>query len=49
MFRLIRLVIFTLFAFLAGVFYERLNAKEACVAAGGEPGNGLCILQSAAQ
>ncbi len=42
MFRLIRLVIFVMLAFVTGVFYERLGASERCTAAGGTMEDGLC-------
>ncbi|WP_338550067.1 hypothetical protein [Roseovarius phycicola] len=45
MFRLIRLVIFTMLAFVAGVFYERSNTSQACDALGGDMAGGLCITQ----
>ena len=37
-----RTVILLLFAFLAGVFFERNQAAEACRADGGTPHRGLC-------
>lgn len=43
MFGLIRLVILTMFAFVAGLLYERANAGERCGAAGGEMQAGLCV------
>ncbi|MEL7258860.1 MAG: hypothetical protein AAFN80_13595 [Pseudomonadota bacterium] len=49
MFRLIRLVIFTMLAFVAGVFYERLNTSEACEALGGDMAGGLCTDGGASQ
>ena len=49
MFRLVRLVVLCMMAFVAGVFYERLNAKEACDAIGGVETNGLCITTGAQQ
>lgn len=35
MFRLLRLALFTLAAFTAGVFHERNETRERCAAAGG--------------
>lgn len=35
MFRLVRLVVFCLLAFVAGVFYERANQKDLCASTGG--------------
>lgn len=43
MFRLIRLVIFVMFAFVAGVFYERAANSERCTANGGTMEDGLCL------
>jgi hypothetical protein len=46
MFRLIRLVILCMIAFVLGVFYERQNVHTACTALGGEMINGLCLGQA---
>ncbi|SFR09591.1 hypothetical protein [Poseidonocella sedimentorum] len=43
MFGLIRLVIFALFAFAAGVLFERQQASEKCLATGGTMTAGLCL------
>ena len=43
MFRLLRLIIFTAFAFIAGVLYERSNAEEACNAGGGLWIDNICV------
>ena len=43
MFRLIRLVIFTGFAFVAGVLYERNNAEVTCTAGGGLWIDNICV------
>lgn len=43
MFRLIRLIIFVLLAFVVGQFYERSQTSERCAAVGGKMTNGLCI------
>lgn len=45
MFRLLRLIIFTAFAFVAGVLYERSNAKAACEAGGGLWIDDICVGQ----
>ncbi|WP_299926526.1 hypothetical protein [uncultured Pelagimonas sp.] len=42
MFRLIRLVIFVMFAFLAGILFERDNQKNLCDQSGGTWSSGLC-------
>jgi len=42
-FGLIRLPLLIGAAFVAGVFYERDQAREACRAAGGVPQAGVCI------
>lgn len=49
MFRLVRLVVLCMMAFVAGVFYERLNAKEAFDAIGGLDSHGLCVVKDAVQ
>jgi len=36
MFRVVRLVVFCLVAFVAGVFYERANQKDLCTSIDGE-------------
>lgn len=43
MFRPVRMIILTLFVFVAGVFYERAAHKENCNARGGEMSEGLCL------
>ncbi|TCS67510.1 hypothetical protein EDD52_101612 [Primorskyibacter sedentarius] len=43
MFRLLRLVIFTLLAFAAGVMFERNQAAEQCAQGSGEMRRGHCI------
>ncbi len=44
MFSLIRLVMFTLIAFAAGVFYEKAEQTKRCEAAGAEIANGgICM------
>ncbi len=43
MFRLLRLIIFTMFAFVAGMLYERSNAQTACTSDGGEWRDAYCI------
>jgi len=43
MFGLIRLPLLLGVAFVAGVFYERSQAREACLVAGGTPQAGLCL------
>ncbi|MEM8537997.1 MAG: hypothetical protein AAGF56_09060 [Pseudomonadota bacterium] len=43
MFRFARLIILCCAAFVTGVFYERLNAAEACDAAGGTHQDGICV------
>lgn len=43
MFRLIRLTMLLLMAFVCGVFYERVQAEARCAEAGGTPSaRGLC-------
>ena len=42
MFRLIRTLILVMIAFVAGLLFERSQAAEACVAAGGTMAAGLC-------
>lgn len=42
MFKLIRLIIFVLLAFVAGQFYERSETSERCKALGGDMDSGLC-------
>jgi len=42
MFGLIRTTVLVLIAFVAGLLYERNQAAEACVDAGGEMHNGVC-------
>lgn len=42
MFRLIRLVLFTCAAFIAGVFYERNNARTVCLDGNGTWERGIC-------
>ncbi|MBO9464161.1 hypothetical protein TRP8649_00596 [Pelagimonas phthalicica] len=44
MFRLIRLVIFVLFAFLAGILFERDNQKTLCDQSGGSWADGMCSI-----
>ncbi len=44
MFRLIRLVIFVMFAFLAGILFERDNQKNLCDQSGGIWADGLCTI-----
>ena len=41
--RPLRTVFFVAAAFVAGMFYERLNMDERCAARGGEPRGGLCV------
>ncbi|WP_342076545.1 hypothetical protein [Yoonia sp. SS1-5] len=43
MFRLLRLIMFTMFAFVAGVFYERSNARTACEGGGGLWIDTICV------
>lgn len=43
MFRLLRLVFFTLFAFVAGILTERSNAHVACRDLGGDWIKNLCV------
>ena len=43
MFKPIRLLILILFAFLAGVLFERNNTSEKCSTAGGQMDAGLCL------
>ena len=42
MFKLIRLMIFVLLAFVAGRFYERSQTSERCAALSGDMDAGLC-------
>ena len=42
MFRPIRLLFLVVFAFLAGLLFERNAASEKCAAAGGDMEAGLC-------
>jgi hypothetical protein len=42
MFKLIRLIIFVLLAFVAGQFYERSQNSERCATLGGDMDAGLC-------
>ena len=42
MFRLMRLIIFGLLAFVAGQFYERSQTSERCATLGGDMDAGLC-------
>jgi hypothetical protein len=42
MFRLIRLIIFVLLAFVTGQFYERSQTSERCAILGGDMDTGLC-------
>lgn len=42
MFRPIRTLIMMALVFVAGIFYERAQHGERCVAAGGEMVSGLC-------
>ena len=42
MFRLVRLIIFVLLAFVAGQFYERSQTSERCAIFGGDMDAGLC-------
>jgi hypothetical protein len=42
MFKLIRLMIFVLLAFVAGQFYERSQNSECCATLGGDMDAGLC-------
>jgi len=43
MFRLLRLIMFTAFAFIAGVLYERSNAQTACTNGGGLWIDTICV------
>ena len=43
MFRPIRTILLLMFAFVAGVFYERSAYKENCAARGGALSEGLCL------
>lgn len=43
MFRLLRLIIFSLFAFVAGIFYERSHAGDRCTAGGGLWIDKICV------
>ncbi len=42
-FSMIRLLVFVIFAFLAGVLMERHRTAEACITAGGKVQKGICI------
>ena len=42
MFKLIRLIIFVLLAFVVGQFYERSQNSERCATLGGDMDAGLC-------
>ncbi|NSX53258.1 hypothetical protein [Parasulfitobacter algicola] len=42
MFRLIRLLIFTAAAFVAGIVYQMVQHSEKCSQAGGEVVRGIC-------
>lgn len=42
MFKLIRLILFVLLAFVAGQLYERSQVSERCTALGGKMDAGLC-------
>jgi hypothetical protein len=42
MFRPVRTLLLVLFAFAAGVFFERNAQREACAALGGAYAGGLC-------
>ena len=42
MFRLLRTALLVMFAFVAGLLFERSQTAEACVAAGGTMSAGLC-------
>ena len=44
MFRLIRLAIFVLFAFVAGILFERDNQKTLCEQSGGQWANRMCSI-----
>lgn len=43
MFRLLRLIIFTCIAFIAGVLFERSAAQDACAARGGLWIDNICV------
>jgi len=43
MFRLVRLVVLVMIAFLAGLLLERSQQGERCIAAGGDMRAGLCV------
>jgi len=46
MFKLIRLVVFCMIAFVAGVFFERSNQKELCETSGGNWARaGVCAFE----
>ncbi|MCT4554842.1 MAG: hypothetical protein N4A53_09170 [Pelagimonas sp.] len=42
MFRLIRVVFLLMFAFVAGIFFERSNQAELCAQSNGQMTAGLC-------
>jgi hypothetical protein len=44
MFRLIRLVILVMLAFVIGVFFERNNMRQSCTAMGGSFDANLCVI-----
>lgn len=43
MFRPVRTLLLLLFAFVAGVFFEKAQQNETCTARGGEISEGLCV------
>lgn len=44
MFRLIRLVVFVMLAFVAGILFERDNQKALCDQTGGDWARGVCTI-----
>jgi len=42
MFKPIRTLLLVLFAFVAGIFFERAGQRETCIAVGGLYDQGLC-------
>ena len=45
MFRILRLIVLCIAAFVAGMIYERYNIKRICSALDGQDVNGICIAQ----
>lgn len=46
MFRLARMIVLCLLAFVAGVFFERSGQAESCDTQGGRMQSGLCVLEA---